>query len=105
GAGPRPEVGDRQPAQVHPGNYLTSPAPEDGPGEWLASPAPEVGPGAWCTACPPNCARSAATAFIAGDWSWRDTNRANRAAEITGAGTRLLMASSTVQRPSPESST
>lgn len=32
-----------------------------------------------------------------------DTNRANRAAEMTGAATPLATASLTVQRPSPES--
>ena len=57
------------------------------------------------TACPPNWLRSAATAFIAGESSWREANRAKRAAVITGAGTAWSMASSTVHRPSPESST
>ena len=58
-----------------------------------------------CTACPPNWLRSAATARIAGESSCRERNRANSAAEITGAGTAWLIASSTVHRPSPESST
>ncbi len=49
--------------------------------------------------------RNAATARIAGESSWREANRANNAAEITGAGTEWLIASSTVQRPSPESCT
>ncbi len=57
------------------------------------------------TACPPNCWRSAATAFIAGDSACREENRANSAAEMTGSGTACAMASSIVQRPSPESST
>ena len=56
------------------------------------------------TACPPNWLRSAATAFIAGESSCREANRANSAAVITGTGTAWLMASSTVHRPSPESS-
>ena len=33
--------------------------------------------------------------------SWREANRANSDAEITGIGTASSMASSTVQRPSP----
>src|SRR5690606_20233579 len=56
-------------------------------------------------ACPPNWWRSAATAFIAGESSWREAKRANSAAEITGSGTAWSIASSTVQRPSPESAT
>ena len=55
------------------------------------------------TSWPPNCPRSAATAFMVGDSSWREANRANSEAEMTGMGTELAMASSTVQRPSPES--
>ncbi len=43
--------------------------------------------------------------FIAGDDSWRDAKRAKSAAEITGSGTAASIASSTVHRPSPESST
>jgi len=57
------------------------------------------------TAWPPNCWRSAATARIAGEDSCREANRANSAAEITGSGTAWVIASSIVQRPSPESST
>jgi hypothetical protein len=34
-----------------------------------------------------------------------EENRANSAAEITGSGTACVIASSIVQRPSPESST
>ncbi len=66
--------------------------------------SPAVGAGRGSTAWPPNWLRSAATAFIAGDSSCREANLANRAAEITGAGTARSIASSTVQRPSPESS-
>src|SRR5205823_5108796 len=36
------------------------------------------------TACPPNWLRSAAFTFAANDSSWRDANRANSAAVITG---------------------
>ena len=57
------------------------------------------------TACPPNSARSAALIFAANDSSWRDAKRAKSASVITGAGTLSLIASKTVQRPSPESST
>src|ERR1700755_583091 len=35
----------------------------------------------------------------------RDSNRSYRAEEMTGAGTPVSMAASTVQRPSPESDT
>jgi hypothetical protein len=56
------------------------------------------------TACPPNCWRSAAITRIASGSSCREANRANRAAVITGAGVAVAIASSTVQRPSPESS-
>ena len=54
------------------------------------------------TASRSNCRK---TAFIAGESSCREANRAYSEAEITGAGTRSRMASSTVQRPSPLSST
>ena len=73
----------------------------------LVAPVPDVDrprPPRLCTAWPPNWLRSAATAFIAGESSWREANRANSAAEMTGIGTALSIASSTVQRPSPESS-
>src|SRR5690606_17829489 len=65
----------------------------------------EHDPQALRTACPPNCWRRAATAFIPGEAFWPDTHRAQIEAEIVGTGTALLRASSTVHRPSPESST
>jgi hypothetical protein len=46
----------------------------------------------------------AAIAFIAGDSSCRETNRAYSAAVIAGSGTALSIPASIVQRPSPESS-
>ena len=55
--------------------------------------------------CPPNWWRSAATILLAGELSSREANLAKRAAVMAGAGTALAIASSTVQRPSPESST
>ena len=58
-----------------------------------------------CTACPPNCLRSAAFTFAANDSSWREAKREKSASAIVGAGTRSSIAVSTVQRPSPESST
>ena len=57
------------------------------------------------TAWPPNWLRSAAFTLAANDSSWRDANRANNAAVITGTGTSSAIASAIVQRPSPESST
>jgi hypothetical protein len=42
---------------------------------------------------------------MAGEAPWRDEKRAKSAAEMTGSGTAESIASSTVQRPSPESST
>src|SRR5690606_20760420 len=57
------------------------------------------------TACPPNCLRSAATAFNAGESSSRDAKRAYSAAVMTLSGTPSRIASSTVHRPSPVSST
>ena len=56
------------------------------------------------TAWPPNWLRRAATAFMVGDSSWRDKKRANSDAAMPGTGTRSRIASSTVHRPSPESS-
>ena len=56
------------------------------------------------TAWPPNWLRSAATAFIAGESSCRDSKRANSEAAMTCIGTASRIASSTVQRPSPVSS-
>ena len=55
------------------------------------------------TWCPPNWPRSAATACIVGELDWREAKRAKSEAEMTGIGTERAMASSTVQRPSPES--
>ena len=57
------------------------------------------------TAWPPNSLRSAAFTFAANDSSCREAKRANSAAVITGTGTFSAIASATVQRPSPESST
>ena len=56
------------------------------------------------TSCPPNWPRRAATACMVGELCWREANRANSEAEMTGIGTERAIASSTVQRPSPESS-
>ena len=56
------------------------------------------------TACPPNWLRSAATAFMVGESSWREEKRANSEAAIVGMGTAFSIACSTVHRPSPESS-
>src|SRR4029453_19175278 len=53
-------------------------------------------------AWPPNWLRNAETAFIDGESSWRDANRANNEAAMTSIGTRWLIATSTVHRPSPE---
>src|SRR5882724_3274899 len=58
-----------------------------------------------CTACPPNSWRSAAITLAPKDSSWRERNRASSDNVMTGAGTSRCIASSTVQRPSPESST
>ncbi len=52
---------------------------------------------------PPNWPRSAATACSVGELCWREAKRANSEAEITGIGTESAIASSTVHRPSPES--
>jgi hypothetical protein len=52
---------------------------------------------------PPNWPRRAATACIVGELCWREAKRAKSEAEMTGIGTDRAMASSTVQRPSPES--
>ncbi len=56
-------------------------------------------------AWPPNWLRRAAFTLAANDSSCREAKRAKRAAVMTGAGTLSLIASNTVQRPSPESST
>ena len=58
-----------------------------------------------CTACPPNSLRSAAITLAPKDSSWRERSRASSDNVMTGAGTFRRIASSTVQRPSPESST
>ena len=57
------------------------------------------------TAWPPNWLRSAAIAFIANGSGSRDVKRAISAIAMAGAATPSLIASITVQRPSPESST
>src|SRR5581483_7320940 len=128
--GPGPDVVI---AQVGAGNADDRPAVEDAPGREVVERREELlvgqiaggaeqhqgigpGPGARgqllgalsvaheCTAWPPNCWRSAAITFMAGDSSCREAKRAKRAAEIAGAGTARRTASCTVQRPSPESS-
>src|SRR5207249_10780013 len=58
-----------------------------------------------CTACPPNSLRSAAITLAPKDSSWRERSRASSDNVMTGAGTFRRIASSTVHRPSPESST
>jgi hypothetical protein len=57
------------------------------------------------TACPPNCWRMAASIRAPKEFSCRDRKRIIRDSPMTGAGTAVLIDSSTVQRPSPESST
>src|SRR6266446_3020274 len=57
------------------------------------------------TAWPPNSFRRAAATLAENLTSSRDAKRAKSDAAITGAGTLSLIASLTVQRPSPESST
>ena len=57
------------------------------------------------TACPPNWLRRAASTLAVYSPPPRLVKRANRAAVITGTGTSWSMASSIVQRPSPESFT
>ena len=57
------------------------------------------------TAWPPNSLRSAASTLPLNVSVWRERKRAKRAAEIAGIGTLCLIACSTVQRPSPVSST
>src|SRR5918999_2641109 len=56
-------------------------------------------------ACPPNSPRRAAMTFMAKESSWREAKRAKREPAMAFAGTSSSMASRTVQRPSPESST
>ena len=57
------------------------------------------------TAWPPNWARSAALSLAANAFWPRLEKRSYSDVVSTGAGIRLSIASSTVQRPSPESST
>ena len=57
------------------------------------------------TAWPPNWLRSAAFTFAANAFWPREEKRSNSEVVITGVGIRLSIESSTVQRPSPESST
>ena len=57
------------------------------------------------TAWPPNWLRSAASMRSANESSSRERNRVKSAAVIVQAGTDWSIASCTVQRPSPESST
>src|ERR1700677_2775184 len=61
-------------------------------------------PGALFTACPPNWLRSAASTRSAKSPLPRERRRAYSEAVITGVGTSCAVASSIVQRPSPESS-
>ena len=56
-------------------------------------------------ACPPNWFRRADTSRIPKASFFWEANLANSAEEMTGADTPRSMASSTVQRPSPESAT
>ncbi len=56
-------------------------------------------------AWPPNWLRRADTRRSPKASFFWEANRANRAEEMTGAETPRSMASSTVQRPSPESTT
>ena len=58
-----------------------------------------------CTAWPPNSLRRAASTLPENVSSCRERKRMNRAAEMAGIGTECWMACSTVQRPSPVSST
>ena len=57
------------------------------------------------TAWPPNWLRSAAFTLAANDSSCREAKRAKSESVIAGAGTLSSIAFTTVQRPSPESST
>ena len=57
------------------------------------------------TAWPPNSLRSAASTLPLNVSSWRERKRMNSAAVIAGMGTEWAIACSTVQRPSPVSST
>ncbi len=57
------------------------------------------------TACPPNSLRNAASTLAPYESSCRERKRVSSERVMTGAGTSWSMASWTVQRPSPESST
>ena len=57
------------------------------------------------TAWPPNSLRRAASTFPLNVSVWRERKRVKSAAEIAGIGTLWAIACSTVQRPSPVSST
>src|SRR6185295_4468804 len=57
------------------------------------------------TAWPPNCCRMAASMRDENELSWRERKRICSDRAMTGAGTESRMDSSTVQRPSPLSST
>src|ERR671936_1544226 len=57
------------------------------------------------TAWPPNWLRRAALTFAANAFWPREEKRSYNEVVITGVGMRLSIESSTVQRPSPESST
>src|SRR6185437_11440103 len=65
----------------------------------------QLGTHSACTAWPPNSWRSAAITFAPNDSSWRERSRASSDSVMTGAGTFRSIASCTVHRPSPESST
>ena len=60
---------------------------------------------AFLTAWPPNWLRMAARSLAPKESSWRERKRIWRARVMTGVGTARATDSSTVQRPSPESST
>src|SRR5262249_29281751 len=57
------------------------------------------------TAWPPNWLRRGARTFAANESGRREWNRSNSDSAMTGAGTLSSIASSSVHRPSPESST
>jgi len=57
------------------------------------------------TACPPNWLRSAASSRSPNGLFWRDLKRVKSEAVSTGIGTLRSIPSTSVQRPSPESST
>src|SRR5436190_666791 len=65
----------------------------------------EVGGGPGFSSWPPNCLRIADSSWLAKSARPWDSNRAKRAALITGAGTPDSTAAANVQRPSPEPET